>query len=106
MTAWVRSVLAQYGQNVTVETAEGAVSARASLQPLTERQEQVAGTMTDLGWNDDRLWLYLGQTAVSEGDTVTDGKMRFRVRSSRPYYIGEELTHWWASLEREKEAAE
>ena len=99
MTDWVRSVLAQYGQNVTVETAEGAVSARAFLQPLTERQEQVAGTMTD-------LWLYLGQTAVSEGDTVTDGKMRFQVRSSRPYYIGEELTHWWASLEREKEAAE
>lgn len=106
MTDWVRSVLARYGQDVTVETAEDAVSARAFLQPLTERREQVPGTMTDLGWNDDRLWLYLGQAAVSEGDTVTDGRMRFQVRSSRAYYIGEELTHWWASLEREKEAAE
>ena len=106
MTDWVRSVLEQYGQNVTVETAEGAVSARAFLQPLTERQEQVAGTMTDLGWNDDRLWLYLGDTAVDTGDTVTWDGRRFRVRSGRPWYVGRKLNHWWAVLEAAKEAAE
>ena len=105
MTDWVRSVLAQYGQNVTVETAEGAVSARAFLQPLTERQEQVAGTMTDLGWNDDRLWLYLGQTAVEPGDRMTWNGVTFQVRSSRPWSVGETQLYWWAALERAKEAA-
>ena len=105
MTDWVRSVLAQYGQNVTVETAEGAVSARAFLQPLTERQEQVTGTMTDLGWNDDRLWLYLGQTALETGDWVSWNGRTFRVRSCRPYYVGAELSYYWASLEAAKEVA-
>jgi hypothetical protein len=32
--------------------------------------------------------------------------MEFRVRSSRPYYIGEQLVYWWASLEQAREAAE
>ena len=37
MTDWSRIVLAQYGHNVTVETAEGAVSADAFFHPLRER---------------------------------------------------------------------
>ena len=40
------------------------------------------------------------------GDRVAWGGFRFRVRSSRPWYLGTELVYWWASLEREREAAE
>lgn len=106
MKNWVQDVLARYGQETVIRTAEGEASARAFLQPVAEKREQVPGAMTDIGRIDERLWLYLGQAAVSEGDTVQWNDMSFRVRSSRPYYIGETLTHWWAALEREKEAAE
>lgn len=105
MRNWVQSVLEQYGQAVTIRTASGECSARAFLQPMAEKHEQVPETVTGIGWIDERLWLYLGQEKVSEGDTIVWRDVRFRVRSSRPYYIGETLTHWWASLEREKEAA-
>ncbi len=106
MMDWVREVLARYGQETVVRTAEGETTVRAFLQPVAEKREQVPGTMTAIGWIDERLWLYLGQAAVSEGDTVRWKDMSFRVRSGRPYYIGETMTHWWAALEREKEAAE
>ena len=54
---------------------------------------------------DGRLWLYLGQAALETGDRVHWEDRAFRVRSSRPYYIGETLVYWWASLEAAKEAA-
>lgn len=104
MTEWIREVLARYGQEAVIRTAEGDVPVRAFLQPVTERREQVPGAVTGIGWIDERLWLYLGQAEVAEGDTVLWNGVPFRVRSSRPYYIGETLTHWWAALEREKEA--
>ena len=93
MTGAVQAILARYGQAVTVKTAEGETQTRAFLQPVTE-----------LGWMDRRLWRYLGTAALAPGDTVAWGELRFRVRSSRPYCIGERLHHWWASLEREREA--
>lgn len=104
MTEWIREVLALHGQEAVIRTAEGDVSVRAFLQPVTERREQAPGAVTGIGWIDERLWLYLGQAKVAEGDTVLWNGVPFRVRSSRPYYIGETLTHWWAALEREKEA--
>ena len=106
MNGWVQEVLERHGQDVMLQKEEGLVSVRAFLQPITERKEQLPGAMTELGWNDERLWLYLGQVEISAGDTVVWSGMSFRVRSSRPYYIGQELTHWWASLEVAKEAAE
>ena len=39
------------------------------------------------------------------GDTLTWKDVTFRVRSCRPYYIGEALSHYWAALEKEREAA-
>ena len=103
---WVRRILARYGQAVRIETPAGRITARAFLQPVTERSEKVPGVMTGIGWIDERLWLYLGEAAVNAGDTVTWNGARFRVRSSRPYYMGEALIYWWASLEQEREAAE
>lgn len=102
---WMQSILEQYGQAVTLCTAEGEESGRAFLQPVTERSEKVPSGMTGLGWTDARKWLYLGLAKVESGDTVLWGEHVFRVKSSRAYYIGEELNHWWALLEQAKEAS-
>ena len=106
MTDWMEEVLARYGQSVTLEGAAGGETVRAFLQPVTERSEEVPDTVTPIGWVDGRLWLYLGRTAVEEGDILLWNGGRFRVRSSRPYYVGETQVYWWASLEQAREAAE
>nr|WP_326186012.1 hypothetical protein [uncultured Oscillibacter sp.] len=106
MRDWIRTVLERYGQAVTVRRADGETSARAFLQPVTERTEQAAEAFPGIGWLDGRLWLYLGQTEVGTDDLVLWNGMEFRVRSGRPYRVGDETLYWWASLERAKEAAE
>lgn len=106
MTAWIREILERYGQRAALETAEGTRDVRAFLQPVQERRERVPGTVTEIGWVDGRLWLYLGREKVRPGDTVRWNGVKLQVRSSRPYYIGETLSHWQATLERKWEAAE
>jgi len=105
MNGQVREILRRYGQTVTLRTGGGEAESRAFLQPVTQKQEQVPAMMTALGAVDGRLWLYLGETAVEADDRVLWNGVEFRVRSSRPYYIGETLLYWWASLEQAKEAA-
>ena len=105
MTNWVRQVLERYGQEVTVRTGGEAETTRAFVQPAAEQGEEAPADPTPLGWTDGRLWLYLGQAAVEEGDTISWNGLNFRVRSCRPYYIGEALSHYWAALEKEREAA-
>lgn len=104
MECWFEEVLARYGQRVTVRRGEEALETRAFFQPVAQRQEAAPFTVTALGNVDDRLWLYLGTQAVESGDTVTWNDQDFRVRSSRPYYVGQVLSHWWAMLEAEREA--
>ena len=106
MTDWIREILNRYGQVVTIRAKDGDVAARAMIQPVTERQEQEAGAVSELGALDGRLWLYLGRSAVDPEHRILWNGMEFRVRSSRPYYVGETMLYWWASLERAKEAAE
>ena len=106
MTDWVHEILERYGQEASLETAEGETDVWAFLQPVQERREQVPGTATEIGWVDGRLWLYLGREEIGPGDTVRWNGMEFQVRSSRPYFIGGTLSHWQASLERRWEAAE
>lgn len=106
MTAdWVRDILARHGQRVTVERDETTEEVRAFLQPVPEKSEEDPTAVTGIGTVDERLWLYLGQAALETGDQVYWENRAFRVRSSRPYYIGETLVYWWASLEAAKEAA-
>ena len=105
MTDWVRQVLERYGQDVTVDTADRERTVRAFLQPMTERDERARSDVTSIGWVDGRLWLYLGQMALEETDTLGWNGWTFRVRSCRPYYVGDRLSHYWAVLEREREAA-
>ena len=104
MTGWVRQILEGYGQKVTVQTGETTVDVRAFLQPVPERSERAREEATPIGWVDGRLWLYLGLQAVESGDTINWNGRAFRVRSSRPYYVGQTLSHWWAMLEAEREA--
>ena len=102
-TVW-EQILARYGQDLTMEP--GGQTVQAFFQPLAEKSEQVPDEMTGIGWLDGRLWLYLGQTALEEGEALAWEATRFRVRSCRPYYIGNALSHYWAALEQEREAAE
>lgn len=106
MKDWIGSVLARYGQTVVVKRKEEMVSGRAFLQPVTEWGEQVPDGFTGIGWLDGRLWLYLGQMEIAPEDALFWNGMEFRVRSSRPYFIGETPLYWWAALEQAKEAAE
>lgn len=107
MTGWVEEILRRYGQRAVLRRRDGEEKPiRAFLQPVTERDEAVPETMTALGWIDGRLWLYLGRVAAETGDTILWNGTAFRVRSGRPHYVGEELSHWRAVLEREKEDAE
>ena len=78
MTDWVRQVLERYGQDVTVDTADGERTVRAFLQPMTERDERARSDVTSIGWVDGRLWLYLGQTALEEGEALAWEATRFR----------------------------
>ena len=64
-----------------------------------------SGTVTPIGWVDDRLWSYIGLEAVEPGDVIVQGGVSYRVRSSRAYWLGDAVHHWWALLEREREAA-
>ena len=102
-TGW-EQVLARYGQDLTMEP--GGQTVQAFFQPLAEKSEQVPDEITGIGWVDGRLWLYLGQMVLGEADHVMWNGLTFRVRSCRPYYIGGRLSHYWAALELEREAAE
>lgn len=106
MTEWFVRAAAQYGQQVSVQRKGKEIKTRAFFQPIEEKSRPSLYTVTPLGAVDDRLWLYLGLAELEAGDTVAwDGKT-FAVRDSRPYYVGEELSHWWAVLKLEREAAE
>lgn len=106
MTDWIREILSRYGQMVTIRTENGDAATRAFIQPVTERHEQETREQTGIGAIDGRLWLYLGRSTVDTTDRILWNGMEFQVRSSRPYYIGETMLYWWASLEQAKEAAE
>lgn len=106
MTDWIREILSRHGQMVTIRTENGDAATRAFIQPVTERYERDPQQQTEIGAIDGRLWLYLGRSTVDTTDRILWNGMEFQVRSSRPYYIGETMLYWWASLEQAKETAE
>ena len=101
MTAWVCGILRRYGQAAVLETPEGETAVQAR-----EPRERALGAATEIGWVDQRLWIYLGREKIGPGDTVRWKDLAFQVRSSRPCYIGQTLSHWWAVLERRWETVE
>ena len=106
MTAWVCGILRRYGQAAVLETPEGETAVQAFLQPAREPRGRALGAATEIGWVDQRLWIYLGREKIGPGDTVRWKDLAFQVRSSRPCYIGQTLSHWWAVLERRWETVE
>lgn len=105
MKKHVREILHRYGGSVVLRPGEYESVTRAFVQPVCRTGEQVPGEMTALGSLDERLWLYLGEAETAEDDRLLWNGTVFRVRSSRPWYVGEELLYWWAVLEQAKEAA-
>ena len=101
----MQELLRRYGQSATLKNPAGEKMSRAFLQPEKAREEGVPGTVTPIGWVDDRLWSYIGLEAVEPGDVIVQGGVSYRVRSSRAYWLGDAVHHWWALLEREREAA-
>lgn len=101
----MQEILRRYGQSATLKNPAGEKTIRAFLQPEKAREEGVPGTVTPIGWVDDRLWSYIGLEAVEPGDVIVQGGVSYRVRSSRAYWLEDAVHHWWALLEREREAA-
>jgi len=104
MKKQLQEILRRFGQQVILRPDRDALTVRAFLQPVIRRDEQMPETMMELGSIDGRLWLYLGTEEAADGDILDWNGLEFRVRSSRPWYVGDELLYWWASLERAKEA--
>lgn len=103
MTRWVLEVLTRFGQEVTLDRDGDVRTFRAFVQPLRERDETVPETLS-IGWLDQRRWLCLSREPLEAGDVLEWQNRRFRVRSGRPHYIGDQLSHWRAVLERAREA--
>ena len=104
MRKQVQAILRRFGQRVILRPDRDGAQVRAFLQSVAREGEGMPGEITALGAVDGRLWLYLGDAEVADGDTVRWNGRSFRVRSSRPWYVGEELLYWWAVLEAAREA--
>ena len=106
MTERIDLLLERYGQMVVVCSGDGEEPVRAFLQPAKEKRERLTDCITELGHVDERLWVYLGKYPVKPEDRIIYNEDMFRVRSSRPYYVGDEVAYWWAGLDAAKEMAE
>lgn len=93
------SILAQYGQNVTLHTKTGARPVKAFFQPVTEKAPGEAPT--PLGLAPVGKWIYLGPTEESLED-VTElewaGRF-FTLLRHRGFPVGEETAYRWALAE-------
>ena len=66
----MQELLRRYGQSATLKNPAGEKTIRVFLQPEKAREEGVPGTITPIGWVDDRLWSYIGLEAVEPGDVI------------------------------------
>ena len=104
MTEVLRAVLNRYGRALTLTHGGTAAAVRGFLQPLSQRSKAAPYAVTALGTADDRRWLLLTGAEVADGDLVACGGDRYTVRTCAAQYIGSELSHWEAVLERAREA--
>lgn len=106
MTERFETVLQRYGRAVQLCAGAETTQTRAFLQPVTETDKTAPFQVTTLGTADDRQWIYLGKTALAEGTLVRADGACYRAQSVRAIYAGAELSHYWALLIPEREAAE
>lgn len=93
------SILAQYGQSVTLRTKTGQRQVKAFFQPVTEK---APGEMpTPLGLAPVGKWLYLGPAEERLEDVTElgwDGRS-FTLLRHRGFPVGEETAYRWALAE-------
>ena len=93
MTDWVRQALGPvWSGGLPCVTKGRRQPSGPFCSRVTSRENRCRIPPTALGWMDGRQWQYLGQEPLETGDTLTWKDMTFRVRSCRPYYIGEALS--------------
>ena len=104
MSGTFETLLAKYGQSVTLYRREGEKETiRAFLQPVTERRETWRQTEpSPMGTvRKDRFLCLTGTDTPLEN--LEDGylewrDLRLRVSAAQPVYIGHTVSHWWAIL--------
>lgn len=93
------SILAQYGQSVTLRTKMGERQVKAFFQPVEEKAPGEAPT--PLGLAPVGKWLYLGPAGESLED-VTElcwAGRSFALLRHRGFPVGEEIVYRWALAE-------
>lgn len=100
----LESVLARYGQSVTVERRLSGerLEGRAFLQPLPG--QRVPAAATPLGAVCLARWLYLGTEGVAPGDRVEQAGRVFVVEDARRIFWRDEVLYCRAVLTLGKEA--
>ena len=101
----LQEILKRYGPWALLKHGDEEKKIRVFFQPERSREEDIPGAVTSIGWVDSRLWSCIGTEPVEPGDVLVLDGTAYRVRSSRAYRLGNAVHHWWASLEREREAA-
>lgn len=104
MSGTFETLLAKYGQSVTLCRREGEMETiRAFLQPVTERRETWRQTEpSPMGTvRKDRFLCLAGTDTPLE--KLEDGylewrDLRLKVSAAQPIYIGDTISHWWAIL--------
>ena len=100
MTALVKRLADQYGQDAVIFRRDGAaVEGKAFVQPVLGRGQEVPQrTPTPLGLAEERRYRYLGNMPLEAGDRVEALGRRFSVRAAEPVHVGGTCSHWWALL--------
>ena len=98
--------LLRFGQSVRVIHGENETETKAFLQEALEKSETRG--VTPLGETDGRRWVYIGgaETEIEAEDRVCCGELRLRVLQTEAVYLGDEICHRWARLEKDREAAQ
>lgn len=93
------SVLAQYGQSVTLQTGDETTQVRAFFQPVEEKTPGMVPT--PLGVAQAGKYLYLGpaDTPLEDVEELGWSGRAFRVLRHREYRVGDELVYRWAICE-------
>ena len=95
-------LLDRYGQRVRQIPGDGteAREARAFVQPLRERREEMDPSPLGVGRKD--RFLYLGEPGATldglAGGYVEWNGRTLRVMNGQGIYVGGRLSHWWAVL--------
>lgn len=105
MTELWQQILAQYGQNVTLNSpGQEPVSCTAFLQPVQEQGSTWFQNLpTPLGMVRQDRWIYLGSPQypldqLGETGWIDWEGQAFSVRAAQPVCIGTEPLYWWGLL--------